>query len=144
MNTGEGKKPLHDKRHVARMLAVQYLYTAASNNKFKTEFFETESLLNELQERRFNRKLYQEIIEGVLANHEELDKVITDNAPEWPLSELKPVNLAILRIAIWEIKFKKGSPFKVVINEAIELTKELSDEGSAKFINGVLGKITQE
>ena len=49
MNTGEGKKPLHDKRHVARMLAVQYLYTAASNNKFKTEFFETECLLNELQ-----------------------------------------------------------------------------------------------
>lgn len=144
MNTGEGKKPLHDKRHVARMLAVQYLYTVASKNKFETEFFEAESLLNELEEKRFNRRLYQEIIEGVLTNQEEIDKVIIDKAPEWPLSELKPVNLAILRIAIWEIKFKHDSPFKVVINEAIELAKELSDEGSAKFINGVLGKITQE
>lgn len=134
-------KALHDKRHVARVLAVQHLYTYSKTKQFPTAFFETGSLLKEIGANRFNRRLYEEIVNGVIEKLEELDKIIAELAPEWPLDELKPVNLAILRVSIWEINFSKTMPIKVIINEAIELAKELSDESSSKFINGVLGKI---
>lgn len=135
-----------DARHISRLLAVQYLFTRLKSERTKEELevFEPNTILSILEEKKYNAKLYEEIVEGVVTNEVELDKVITERAPAWPLDQINPVDLIILRIAIWEGLFYKKTPFKVVINEAIELDKELSSKESSGFINGVLGGLLKD
>lgn len=129
-----------DPRHIARVLAVQYLF---SQEKLENGFlpFEVESLLQVMEEEKFDKALYQKIVDGVEKNKEDLDKIIKEKAPEWPIDQINPVNLTILRIALWEGFISKLNPPKVAINEAIEMAKELSSEVDGAFINGVLGNI---
>ena len=70
----------------------------------------------------------------------ELDKDIQRVAPERPLSEINKVDLAILRLVVFESKHKK-TPKKVLLNEAIELAKTFGSEGSPKFVNGALARL---
>ncbi len=69
----------------------------------------------------------------------DIDKIITKFAPEWETDKIYKADLAILRLAIYELAFAKTEPLKVVIDEAIELAKEFGNETSPSFINGVLG-----
>ncbi|MBI4035102.1 MAG: transcription antitermination factor NusB [Candidatus Chisholmbacteria bacterium] len=75
----------------------------------------------------------------VLKHQATLDQLIGSCAPEWPLSQINKTDLAILRLAIFELKFTPRTPPKVVINEAIELAKAYGSDHSPSFINGVLG-----
>jgi len=71
-----------------------------------------------------------------------IDQLIQANAPEWPIEKLNKVDLAILRLAIFELKFdQKNTPQKVIIDEAVELAKKFGTENTPKFVNGVLGAI---
>lgn len=70
-----------------------------------------------------------------------LDKKIESVAPEWPIDKIAKIDLAILRLAIFELTHEKAAPDKVIIDEAVELAKAYGGEGSAKFINGALGAI---
>ena len=70
-----------------------------------------------------------------------IDKEIVRTAPKFPIDRLSKIDLAILRLAIYELILKPIEPAKVVINEAVELAKELGGEKSYTFINGVLGKL---
>lgn len=70
-----------------------------------------------------------------------IDQIITQAAPEWPLEQINKIDLAILRLAIWELTIKKKEPPKVIIDEAIELGKTFGSEKSPSFINGVLGTV---
>ena len=91
-----------------------------------------------------DREFAREVVQGVLANREELDNIIIAMAPSWPLKQMAVVDRNILRFAIYEmIKWRK-SPHKVAINEAVELAKRFGSENSQKFVNGVLGSIHQE
>ena len=69
-----------------------------------------------------------------------IDAEITKHAPERPLAEINKVDLAIMRLIIFESQAEK-TPKKVLVDEAVELAKEYGSETSAKFVNGVLGKI---
>ena|SRR3989344_6024953 len=81
----------------------------------------------------------------VLTNQEAIDKLIAQNAPAWPISQIAPVDLTTLRLAVWELLFNtKKEPYKVVVDEAIEIAKEFGSESSPKFINGVLGTIIKK
>ena len=71
----------------------------------------------------------------------EIDLKIIEFAPKFPIDRLSKIDLAILRLAIYELKIAPQEPMKVVINEAVELAKELGGEKSYTFINGVLGKL---
>lgn len=71
----------------------------------------------------------------------QIDPEIIEAAPEWPLSKLNPLDLAILRLAVFELLIEKSVPYKVVIDEAVELAKDYGSENSSSFINGALGKI---
>ena len=71
----------------------------------------------------------------------QIDILIAQNAPKWPLDKINKVDLAILRCALWELKFEKTNPPKVLIDEAIELGKQFGTESSPSFINGVLGSV---
>lgn len=75
----------------------------------------------------------------ILENKEKIDALIQKAAPEWPVEKINRVDLAILRLAVWELKFVKKEPPKVIIDEAVELAKEFGSESSSAFVNGTLG-----
>lgn len=70
-----------------------------------------------------------------------LDELISKSAPLWPVGKIAKVDLAILRLAVYELMIEKKAPPKVVIDEAVELAKEFGGETSSSFVNGVLGTI---
>jgi len=74
----------------------------------------------------------------------QIDNFIQTAAPEWPVEKINKVDLAILRLAIYELKIEKSQPPKVIIDEAIELAKELGAESSPAFVNGALGAILKK
>lgn len=82
-------------------------------------------------------------VKEIVKNQEEIDRLITQNAPEWPLDKLNRTDLAILRLAVYESMIEKKEPIKVIIDEAVELAKEMGSESSPGFINGVLGSIVK-
>ena len=69
----------------------------------------------------------------------EIDKIIQENAPKWPLDKINRIDLGVLRYTFWELFYLKKNPPKVVIDEAIEIAKEYGTETSSSFVNGVLG-----
>ena len=79
-------------------------------------------------------------VKRILDKTEKIDAKITDAAPAWPIEKLNKIDLAVLRLAVFELEYTKIPP-KVVIDEAVELAKEFGSEASAPFINGVLGSI---
>ncbi|MBS6600474.1 MAG: transcription antitermination factor NusB [Clostridium sp.] len=81
------------------------------------------------------------LLNGVEANKEEIDKIIEKNLQNWKLDRISKVNLTILRLGVYEIAFDENVPKKVALNEAIELGKLYSDQKSVSFINGVLDKV---
>ena len=74
----------------------------------------------------------------------EIDEKIKAIAPEFPIDKINKVDLAILRLGVYELTIEKAAPYKVVIDEAIELAKEFGSENSASFVNGALGKLIKE
>lgn len=81
-----------------------------------------------------------ELVEKILKQKKKLDKLIEEAAPQWPVDKLNRIDLAILRLAVYELE-NEDTPPKVVIDEAVELAKEYGSESSSSFINGVLGTI---
>lgn len=77
----------------------------------------------------------------ILKNNHLIEAKIKISAPKYPIEKIAKVDLSILRLAIYELIIEKKEPPKVIINEAIELAKELAGEKSPGFINAVLGKI---
>lgn len=112
-------KTANDPRHQKRITLMQQLFSFSFQNV--SESTEIAAIV------------------GVLPD---IDLRIEKAAPEWPLSKIARIDLAILRLAVWELCYDKKNPAKVVIDEAVELAKSYGNEHSAKFINGVLGTIT--
>ncbi|OGG11496.1 transcription antitermination factor NusB [Candidatus Gottesmanbacteria bacterium RBG_13_45_10] len=83
-------------------------------------------------------------IADILLHAKKLDEKIHIAAPEWGIDKIAKIDLAILRLAVYELTVKKKEPPKVIIDEAIELAKEFGNENSPKFVNGALGTILKE
>lgn len=81
------------------------------------------------------------VLEGTIKHTDEIDKLITDAAPEWPLDQISIIDKSILRLAAYELLHDDDIPPKVAINEAVEIAKTFGGENSSKFINGVLGTL---
>lgn len=84
-----------------------------------------------------------EFVIKILAQKAKLDALIEKAAPAWAIDKLNKIDLAILRLAVYELE-NENTPPKVVIDEAVELAKEYGSESSSSFINGVLGTIYKE
>jgi len=80
----------------------------------------------------------RQLVLGVVQLRPELDRLIRQYAPEWPVEQLAVVDRNILRIALYEFG-ASDTPLKVAINEAVELAKEFGSDSSRRFVNGVLG-----
>lgn len=102
-------------------------------------FFET----NEIEEEQVKEYL-KDILFGVSKNEEEITKLIENNLKEnWTIDRVSKINISLLKIAIYEMKYN-NLPYKVAINEVIELAKKYSDEQAGFFINGILASIVKE
>jgi len=128
-----------DQRHLRRLRLVQDLF-AATFSELDSKI--QESVSNSGNRLPYDQELHPEVL-SILDNLEEIDQKLKEHAAERPLSEINRVDLAILRVIYWESVTKK-TPIKVLIDEAVELAKELGSESSSRFVNGVLGKLLVE
>lgn len=116
---------------------------------FGLEFSENEQInkqlelyldqLVDVQEKDYDYML--EKAKGIAGKVAEIDQIINENTTGWKTSRMNKVDLSILRLAVYEMKWDEDVPVKVAINEAVELAKRFSGEEGPAFINGVLGKI---
>lgn len=81
------------------------------------------------------------IVTDINDHLEKIDATIEEIAPEFPIDKIHKVDLAILRLAVYELMIEKKEPSKVVIDEAVELAKEFGGDASPSFVNGALGKL---
>lgn len=81
------------------------------------------------------------VVQGVAENLDRLDDVISSHLREWRLDRLPAVDRAVLRIAVWELLHASDVPPVVAVDEAVELTKQLSNDESPAYVNGVLGQV---
>lgn len=108
-----------DPRHIKRQQIIQEIFAWNANPKSKVS----------------DPKSRQ-----IVKNVTEIDKIITDCAPEWTIDKINPIDLAILRLATYELCLELTEPPKAIIDEAVELAKEFGGENSPAFVNGALGK----
>jgi N utilization substance protein B len=124
-------------RRKARELAVQATYSwQVSQNLVKD--IEV-NFIAENSKRRFDIEYFQLLLRGVTSHVTEIDEAISPYVDR-PLDDIDQVEKAILRVAVFELKDCADVPYRVVINEAIELAKLFAADDSHKFVNGVLDK----
>ncbi len=83
-------------------------------------------------------------VKKIQDNLEHIDAQIKKHATRYPIEKLAKVDLAVLRLAIYELMIEKTNPSKVIINEAVTLAREFGNENSYSFVNGVLGSLLKE
>ncbi|HBR80227.1 MAG: N utilization substance protein B-like protein [Candidatus Uhrbacteria bacterium GW2011_GWE2_45_35] len=132
-------------RHLARTLVMQSLYQWDFNQQPQDKLEEIIAYDRGEFAPNFDDGGYvKETIDGIMKNLAEIDVVIIQFAPEWPLASMTCMDRNILRLGTFELKFSPTVPSKVAINEAIELAKSFGGEASGKFVNGVLGAIYKD
>ena len=140
-------------RRIARENAIQFLYSIDINQGETAEtlmrtFFNSINLSDEDEDiteiRGRDREFAEELISGTLEKLDEIDKKIEENSIGWKRERIAKVDLAILRLAMYEILYRDDIPDSVTANEAIELAKKFSTDESSSFINGILGKAIRE
>jgi transcription antitermination protein NusB len=132
-------------RHLGRIIALQTLF----EQDFRRSAGDTDFDLDEVLERNIARyeatvddtDFIKELVLGVSKREKELDEELQPVAPEWPIDQIARMDRVVLRMGLYELKYGKNVPPKVVINEAVELSKAFGSENSSKFINGVLGTV---
>ena len=81
------------------------------------------------------------LIRGVLAHCDELDRAIDAASVRWRVERMPPVDRAILRIGLYELRYERDTPMPVIVSEAVRLATTYSTERSGAFVNGLLGKL---
>lgn len=114
-------KTAKDPRHLRRIKIIQELFSWGFNHKFKIS----------------------EGTKKIISHHKKIDRLIEQSAPDRPLTQINRIDLAILRLAVFELIIKKEEPPKVIIDEAVELGKQYGSDSSGAFINGALGKLIE-
>lgn len=143
------------KRTLAREIALQAIYQhdlqrrhaatrpgAASPPPHTPQDFD--ELIAERSEDPEVRAYARALVDGAMARADEIDRRISEAALHWKLHRIAPVDRSVLRLAIFELLERPDVPPKVVINEAVDLAKKFSTEGSGAFVNGILDRIYGE
>ena len=125
-------------RHRARRALVQAVYkwqmTNADTDKVAAEFAESGAL------EKADGEFFDELLRGVLLASDELDELLSPNLDR-VLARLDNVELAVLRLGTFELQNRPDVPYRVVIDEYVELTKLFGAQDGYKFVNGVLNKL---
>lgn len=132
-------------RHLLRQWAVQFLFQRDFNRHDTWE--EALELFLEGKRKRMSRKMrrfFEERIDGVSLNLEEIDGQIARHIENWGMERLGAVDRNVLRVAFYELLHCEDVPPVVAVNEAIQLAKEMSSEESGKFVNGILDQLIRK
>ena len=124
-------------RHEQRYKAMTILYQANLYDSNNISYDIKDIIDNQLEEKN---KFIENLVNGVIANKEEIDKLANKYLDNWDINRLGFTDQAILRIGIYEI-LNTETPDVTCIDEAVELSKEYSDDKVCKMINGVLDKV---
>ncbi len=125
------------KRHEAREKALQTLFQLDG----------TELTIEEAMEHVMDGEtdqFYKLLVEGANSKQQEIDEKLKGHLQNWSLERLPKVERTILRMAVFELEYMEDAPSRVVLNEAIELSKTFGDDKSSRFVNGVLSKFTDQ
>ncbi len=125
------------KRHEAREKALQTLFQLDG----------TELTIEEAIEHVMDGEtdqFYKLLVEGTNSKQDEIDGKLKGHLANWSLERLPKVERTILRMAVFELEYMNDAPSRVVLNEAIELSKTFGDDKSSRFVNGVLSKFTDQ
>jgi len=130
-------------RSIARRASLQILYELDSTCHPLAMVLEAH--LQERPESYAVRQIIRRFVEGVTANRENIDRLIQQYAPEWPIDQVAIIDRNILRIAVFEYLLQKRvTPVPVIINEAVHLAQLFGAENSHSFVHGVLGTVTSD
>jgi transcription antitermination protein NusB len=127
------------KRHQARELALKVLFQLEGSDDDPEEVLRYHALEGASSEEGTN--FARQLVEGVIANRDKLDVILSETSEHWRLDQMAKVDRIILRIAVYEIAIDRKVPTKAAINESIELAKTFSGEEAGRFVNGVLGRV---
>lgn len=116
---------------------------------FQTEFYEEAEMeeqigisMEELAETNESKRAYiEQKLREIYKRREEIDALINEKATGWKTNRMAKVDLALIRLAVYEIHYEEEVPTGVAINEAVELAKIYSSDGAPSFVNGVLAKL---
>jgi len=116
---------------------------------FQTEFYEKEEIeeqiqnsMEELEEKDEGKRTYiEQKLREICRRQDEIDAVVNEKTTGWKTNRMAKVDLALIRLAVYEIKYEAEIPTGVAINEAVELAKIYSSDGAPSFVNGVLAKL---
>ncbi|MDD2914712.1 MAG: transcription antitermination factor NusB [Gallionella sp.] len=132
------KTPSKSPRHRARELALQGVY------QWRVTAGEVEQIVKQIHAEknlgRYDKELFSRLLRGTLGSHAELETMLTPHLDR-PLAELSPVEFAVLMLGAFELSQHLEVPYKVVINEAVELAKTFGGTDGHKYVNGVLDKL---
>jgi len=133
--------PTKSPRHRARELAMQGIYqwriTAGEVAKIEKQIQAEKNI------GRFDKELFSKLLRGALTQHADLEVLLAPHLDR-PLAELSPVEFAVLLLGAFELAQHMEVPYKVVINESVELAKTFGGTDGHKFVNGVLDKLAPQ
>lgn len=133
-------------RTEGRILAFELLYSLEIQKVEKDEQKEQVQLFieeNNINEEKVSQYI-KDIVNGVNNKEEEIVTMISQNLKEkWDISRISKVNLAVLKLGIYEMVYSK-LPYKVVVNEVVEIAKKYGDDTSPSFVNGILANIIKQ
>jgi N utilization substance protein B len=124
-------------RSKARKRAVDVLYEAAQRDGDALQTLKDRLLQSDPPVPEYA----VELVEGVVANRIRIDELLSTYAEEWTLDRMPPVDLAILRLGVFELLWRDDVPDAVVVSEAVELASSLSTDESPAFVNGLLARL---
>jgi len=128
------------KRRENRIAAMQFIY-AIDLNPSKNLAQSLDLFFEGKDQKRAYYAFAEQLIHGFLENQESVDEEIRQHTENWEFSRIAKLDLAILRLSIYELLFRMDIPPIVSINEAIDLSKDFSSPDSKRFINGILDKM---
>ncbi|MGO2477123.1 MAG: transcription antitermination factor NusB [Pseudoalteromonas sp.] len=128
-------------RRKARILALQAVYSWQLSGNAIADIEQQMLIENDIT--KIDVEYFKDLARGVVVNRQQLDEVVSPHLTR-PFDELDEVERAILRLSSYELKFREDVPYKVAINEGIELAKIFGAEDSHKFVNGVLDKAVKQ
>ena len=130
-------------RSAMRELAFKLVYELEVQKEPEEEQFEIFVENNEIMDEKVIDYL-KDIKEGINQNKDEINSLITNNLKDnWSLNRISKINLSLIKLAIYEMVYKE-LPYKVAINEVVELAKKYADESAPVFINGILASVVKE
>jgi N utilization substance protein B len=126
-------------RHIARIAVMQTIFAYEFRGGEPMDILKYN--LEDYRAKLTDFSFAENLLKGTLSKKKELVKVIQEEAPEWPVDKIAPVDRAILELGAFEILHSLDVPPIVAINEAVEIAKSFGDTNSPKFVNGVLSTI---